>query len=448
MSKDFVRTVLREHAEQNMVRRPNLWPAISGEVLPAGRRGSSLPVISWRPAALSVAFVGLIIAVGALFVLGQPQPVSAEEVLALWEKASKNNYADTISSGYMVTNSRYRQFDTEEPFTDVLLPQLWQSRTEVWYQAPANVLGKIGYTTPDGSLIEGYNLETADATYATLAGHEEIRIMERGPNAPRAFSPLDLGQLLAGSGTPVGPVTKTYTTTLIGTEEVAGRMAYVLEKNVTPEVLEAEARGGFKLYRHKYRLWIDRQLYLVLRLQSWSKGGELVDDMTTEKLELNIPVNPGLFEFQPPAGYLVADMRPATAVQVRQGWRDVARQMQVTLYEPGAFGWYSVQRLKPYYVASQGVVTQAIVRKTSGGGQLLHALVVQGLPSAIDESRLGDSTPVQVGRQQGRLYRKNAAYYLVFDLDGTRILLYSSNAGEVERDLVDVGESLAPVATK
>lgn len=448
MGEDFVRTVLREHAEHHMTSRPNLWLAISGKLQPAQQKGNALPVISWRPVVLAVALVGLFVLAGTLFVLVQPKSVSAEEVLAQWEKASKNNYAGTISSGYLVTNSRYRQFDTGEPFSDVLLPDLWQSRTEVWYQAPDNVLSKTSFTAPDGSVSEGYNLETADTMYVALTGHEEIRIMSKQPGNTRAFAPLNLEHLLTGSGASMGPVTKTYTTTLLGTEEVGGRMAYVLEQNVTPEVLEAEARGGFRLYHHKYRLWIDQQLYLVLKLQSWSKDGELISEMAAEKLELNNPVDPSLFEFQPPAGYVVADMRPATPEQVSQGWRDVARQMQVTLYESGEFGWYSVERRKPYFVSSQGVVTQAIVRKTSRGGQLLHGLVVQGSPSDIDESRLGKSKPVSVGPHQGRLYRKNEAYYIVFDLDGTRILLYSSNGGEVERDLVEVGEALVPVDTK
>jgi hypothetical protein len=58
---------------------------------------------------------------------------------------------------------------------------------------------------------------------------------------------------------------------------------------------------------------------------------------------------------------------------------------------------------------------------------------------------------MQVGSRQGRLYRKAEAYQLVFDVEGTRIMLYSSNSGangEVESQLVKIANSLKPVGKK
>ena len=76
---------------------------------------------------------------------------------------------------------------------------------------------------------------------------------------------------------------------------------------------------------------------------------------------------------------------------------------------------------------------------------------MQGPPFAIDKSWLGSNIQVQAGSRQGRLYKRNEAHYLVFDIGDTRIMLYSSNmSGEdmVVTDLVRVGEALSPVGKK
>jgi hypothetical protein len=273
----------------------------------------------------------------------------------------------------------------------------------------------------------------------------------RRPGSPRAFRALFSKDLF--SSTPgIGPVDKPYTVTLVGTEQILGRDAYVLEWNATPEVLEAEAAGiGFQLIRHKYRIWIDQQFYLVLKMESWNKDGVWIDENNIGTLELNQPVDQALFEFKHPAGYVVADMRPASDQDVARGWREVSKHVAVTLYEPGKAALSFAEARAPYYDASQGAVTQSLVRQTNRGRDFLHALVVQGPPSAIDESLLGSSTPMQVGSRQARLYRKSETYQLVFDIEGTRIMLYSANAGapgEVESDLASIAESLKPVGKK
>jgi hypothetical protein len=94
------------------------------------------------------------------------------------------------------------------------------------------------------------------------------------------------------------------------------------------------------------------------------------------------------------------------------------------------------------------VVSQALI--SSGKyGDALYAVIVQGPQSALREAGMGTGTALQVGSRQGRLYKENEAYQLVFDIEGTRILLYSSNVGDqVLDDLIQVAESLAPIETK
>jgi hypothetical protein len=324
-------------------------------------------------------------------------------------------------------------------------------RTETWYQAPHNLASKtLSHSTADGSFESGH-LEIGDTLYSWISSLPHVRLDMRRPDAPRAFSALFSKDLYAS--TPgIGPVDKPYTVTLVGTEQILGRDAYVVEWNATPEVLEAEAAGiGFSLIRHKYRIWIDQQFYLQLKMQSWNKDGVWIDDRIVETIELNQPVDQALFEFKPAAGFFVADMRPASDNDVAKGWREVSKQVNVTLYEPGEAALSFTEVRVPYYDASQGSVSQSLVRQSGRGRYFLHALIVQGPPSAIDESLLGSSTPMQVGSRQARLYRKLETYQLVFDIEGTRIMVYSANSGapgEVEGHLKTIGESLKPVGKK
>jgi MucB/RseB N-terminal domain len=453
MSEDFVRSELKEHLHESMPNLKDPWPAIRNRI--QAHETERRPWWTWagaislRPMAGAIALalvVALVVAGTSLFV-APPRTVSAEEILANAEKMSKNGVAAGLSSGHIVTVFRNR---TQDPGKDrSATNEVIEGRSETWYEAPDKLFHKSISRMPDGSELQGINLEVGDTMYATLPGHEEIRIMERREGATRTFSPVNAEQLLSPPRG-MGPVEKPYTVTLLGNEQVAGRAAYLLEWNVTPEALEAEAAGGFWLVRHKYRMWIDQQFYLVLKLEAWDKDGVLIDESSVESLELDRPVDSALFVFKPPAGYVVADMRPANANEVEQGWREAARQVNVTLYGPSNTNAIFAELRRPYFVASQGTVTQAVVRELSRG-EVLHALVVQGPTSGIDESRLGKSTPVRVGAWQGRLYKRNEAHYLVFDIGSTRVMLYSSNMGEgsgVADDLVAIGESLSAVGKK
>jgi outer membrane lipoprotein-sorting protein len=448
MSEDFVRSELKEHLQQNMPSSQDPWPQIREKI-----QGSKTVRRSWigsglRPITViaGVAVVLVLALAGALLWPAQPKLVNAEAIVAQAEKVAKDSSSSGLRSGYAVEHWRYNEVDSDLKLKDSLM----EGRTETWYQAPDKLITKSRYHSESDGSFEATYLEIGDTLYQTLGSLPQVNITMRRPESPRTFRALDTEQLYSSPG--MGPVDKPYTVTLVGEEQILGRAAYVLEWNATPEVLAAEKRGGFSLLRHKYRKWIDQQFYLVLKEQAWNRDGDWIDDRVIETLELNKPVDSALFEVTPAAGYVVADMRPADDKDVAQGWREASRQVGVTLYEPGESALaYGAELRKPYYVASQGVVSQALVRPTSRGRYFLDVAVVQGPPSAIDESQLGSSTPTQVGSRQGRLYEWKEAHQLVFDIDGTRIMVYSSNAGapgEVEGRLVSIGESLVPVGKK
>lgn len=452
MSEDFVRSVLKEHLRENMPNSQDPWPEIMGRI-----QGNKIEPRSWVASSVRplTAFAGMAAVVALVLVLAgaftstaQPKLASAEAIVAEAEKVSQDASASGLRSGYSVEHWRHNEIN---PDTMEMKDSVLEGRTETWYQAPDKLLSNgRSHSTADGS-FEYSTLEIGDTLYSSLSSLPHVRLDMRRPDAPRAFSPLFSKDLYAS--TPgIGPVDKPYTVTLVGTEQILGRDAYVVEWNATPEVLEAEAAGiGFSLIRHKYRIWIDQQFYLQLKMQSWNKDGVWIDDRIVETLELNQRVDQALFEFKHRAGFFVADMRPASDNDMAKGWREVSKQVGVTLYEPGEAALSFAEARVPYYEASQGAVSQSLVRQTGRGRYYLDALIVQGPPSAIDESLLGSSTPMQVGSRQARLYRKSEAYQLVFDIEGTRIMLYSANSGEhgeVESRLLSIGESLEPVGKK
>jgi hypothetical protein len=394
---------------------------------------------------LGLALVVVLALAGTLLWPAQPRLVSAEAIFAEAERVSKDRSNGGLRSGHMVEHFRFREVDRDnnQPIDSVL-----EGRNETWYQAPDKVFNKTNSHGSEGTFESSY-LQIGDSHYQTMGSLPQINITTLREDTPRLFKPLDTKALYA-SPARFGAVEKPYTATLVGNEQILGRDAYVMELNVTPELLEAEATGRYSLIRHKYRLWIDQQYYLVLKQQAWNKDGVLMDDNIIETLELNQPVDSALFEVRLAPGHVVADMRPASEKDVAEGWREVSKQVKVTLYEPGEAALSYSEARKPYYVASAGAVTQALARQHNGR-DLLDAVVMQGPPSAIDESQLGSSTPMQVGSREGRLYRKAEAYQLVFDIEGTRIMLYSSNGGangEVESQLVKIANSLKPVGKK
>jgi hypothetical protein len=140
-------------------------------------------------------------------------------------------------------------------------------------------------------------------------------------------------------------------------------------------------------------------------------------------------------------------MRSASRSEIAQSWQDAYGKMNVPLYETSDVVRYGPDLRPPYYEGSQGVVSQALVRRPTNFDRV-RTLIVQGPPSAIDVSRMGSSTGIAVGNQRGRLYGPDKNR-LVLDIDGTRLLLYSPEAyNGVAEELVRLAETLVPVAKR
>ena len=438
MSKDFVKSVLKAHLDAGMPRK-DPWPAIRQRVQTRSTGRRTWWGISMRPVAFAVAGAMIVVLAlaGSLLWTTQPETLDAEQLWAKTEQASQSTTtSETVKSVHMVSRYRYR-FENMTAFAG--------GGAETWYQAPGRRFDKTRSWGVDGVAEDGFSLQEGLAWYQARPGSDVVELTAL--DEPVRFGSLSL--LEATEGIKDHPrVKNAYTLQIIGKEQIAGRNAYVLESLIRPEV-SREDRA--RITTHKQWIWIDQELYVVLKQLLWNEAGDLIEEQNVDLFELNKPVDSALFTL--PTGYVVADMRAASMEERTQGWRDVYSKMNVTLYEPGDLARYGPELRKPYFLASQGVVSQALVRKP-GPDDIVNAVIVQGPASAIDVSRLGKSTGVRVGPYQGKLFGADANR-LVFDIGSTRVLIYDPVSPYdldaypgVADELVRIGESLVAVPKK
>ncbi len=91
-------------------------------------------------------------------------------------------------------------------------------------------------------------------------------------------------------------------TTLLGTEEIDGRPAYLLGK--TPgEEREEEREGALPGYSEKF--WIDKETGMLLRYETYDSSGNLTVKYEILNLKINTDIPDSEFEFEIPEGVTV-----------------------------------------------------------------------------------------------------------------------------------------------
>jgi outer membrane lipoprotein-sorting protein len=498
MSKEFVRSVLVVDADENVPVDANLWPAIHGQVrsteqaLPRQHQPGRLRLaFNWKPLVLSGGFVLLLVAAGMASLLTQPATVSAEEVLARAEQAVK---AETIGlqSFYGEFVSKYRNNPTE-PF--------FESRQETWFQAPDQYAYKLTYDLQDGREYTLFN--GGDGTYSYNYFSDYNQLMVREPNTFPAspttgtlqallFSPANFGDALESARRKLPPVRNPksdprpeymYDVKLVGSEEVAGRLSYVLEMTLVPG---ASVQLPDRQVPEKMKMWVDEEVYAVLRLEGWDAKGNVLQSSAYESFQVNqghSSNQSNIRSFLAAENADVLDLRLADSKEVEQAWQDTVKRASYQLFRPEYLPGV-LQPGRPLYDVERGVTSQVfqgevllpaargprIYDPTPGGDvtivqrtkprliTLAKLAVIQGPPSSISEEKLGGSTPVQIGSLTGRLYtRDGGRSILIFDLDGTRIKLQApvqvvSNASPESlitvNQLVQIAEAMQPVKSK
>jgi hypothetical protein len=473
MSETFARRVVREYAEKNRPSRLDLWPAIYGRIslskkaprpqtrrhqlsgLFSSRLGMKLPALAG-----ALALVLLTLGMAGFLTLNQPRAASAAEVLAQVEQSAKGGAALDIKSFHGDYTFRSRH-DVNGAF--------FESRRETWFVTPDRYLSRGTMRDVDGRERSWFGGTDGKIHYnyrsdmGQLQLYEPLPASESGDNRSMMdplqiylLEPSDLQTVIEGARQKTRPVDPRseprppymYDAKLAGTDTILGRSAYIIELTL---VTGASLQQRGVQIPERVKLWVDKQVYVVLRTEGWDAQGRVLESSGYTSFDINKSVDPAVFNFTPPADAAIVDMRLADAEALGKGWQQASQQAPFALFTVAESSMASLGLIpgRPIFYEARGTVSQMfqaeVVIKVppstwkvqggkytnTGNGSQSDArtevrprlVMVQGPPSSISTAALSGGKAVQVGNITGHMYKRDGLHILIFDRDGTRIML-------------------------
>ncbi len=288
MSKEFVKSVLIEDADQNVPAQANLWPAMHERLQRTTytvRQEKRTP-FRLNPLALGVALTVVVLVLGLVastsLTITQPTPVSAAELLTRVEAAADSN-ASRVNSFHGVVFGEQRNSASQE-FSQV--------RQEHWYLAPdsSRMESHITGTNGDVNVLMWVTNGKTGWSYDPFVGRARPLT---GKDLKARFGAASLNDLLNGT-----MLKGFYNTEVKGTEQVAGRTAYILESTLKPAGEWPPGTSPSEAAR--IMAWVDTEAFFVLRYEAWDAAGNLLSKSAYESFELNGAVDPAMFDAPPP----------------------------------------------------------------------------------------------------------------------------------------------------
>jgi hypothetical protein len=469
MSETFARRVVREYAETNRPHRLDLWPAIYGRIslnrqatrpqtrghqlsaLFSSRLGMKLPALAGA-LALILGTLGMM----GFLTLGQPRAASAAEVLARVEQAAMGGATQDIRSFHGDYTFRSRH-DANGAF--------FESQRETWFVAPDKYLSQgtmrdvdgrewSWFAGADGKLQYNYRSDMGQ-----LQLYEPLPASESGDNRSMMdplqiylLEPSDLQTVIEGARQKTRPVDPRseprppymYDAKLAGSDTILGRPTYVIELTLVPGA--SLQRTGSQI-PERVKLWVDKQIYVVLRTEGWDAQGRVLESSGYVSFEINKSVDAAVFNFTPPSDAAIVDMRLADAGALGESWQQASQQAPFALFTVAEPSLTSLGLIpgRPIFYEARGTVSQmfqaeVVIKvppstwKVRGGKYNTgdgdsrtevrpRLVMVQGSPASISTAALSAGKPVQIGNVTGHMYKRDGLHILIFDRDGTRIML-------------------------
>ncbi len=432
MNERLVREALDEQAGREMPATHDLWPSIRERVQSHGRNqnaGPQRPRLA--PVLMPLLIAGVMVAllaVGAMSWLAQPAPVGAAEILARSEQAAS---APGVKSFHGVHSSRFRN-EASEPFSE--------SHSESWYLAPDKSRSEGRASGHNGGEETSLFLLDGNIIWLYLSEYNAVIMKDRDTTIP-VFGSSDL-QSLTGRGW----LKDWYEPKLLGTDEVLGRKAYVLEFTLKPEDQWPPNSRPSNIARMKS--WIDQQAYFHLKTEGWDAEGNELYQGGYVSFQIDAPLDHSIFSFAPPTGAQVLDARVAEANELNALWKQTAQQVPFRVYRPT--NWLlDTREGRPYYDVAQGALTQAFPRarkdRHNGFEVQMPVITQRASPSA---GLQGDGATVKVGDTTGLYAVNESTQTLTIERDGTQIVLslpvVHGGASMLSR-MIEIAESLQPV---
>ncbi|MDQ3705043.1 MAG: outer membrane lipoprotein-sorting protein [Chloroflexota bacterium] len=288
MSKEFVKSVLIEDADRHVPAQANLWPAMHERLRQTTYtvRQEKRPPFRLNPFALGVALTVVVLVLGLVastsLSFTQPTPVSAAELLTRVEAAADSNAA-RLNSFHGVVSGEQRNSGSQE-FSQV--------REEHWYLAPGNSRMESHITGGNGE-VNVFMWVTNGKTGWSYDPYFGKAMPLTGKDLKGRFGAASLNDLLNRR-----MLKGFYNTEVKGTEQVAGRTAYILESTLKPAGEWPPGTSPSEVAR--IMAWVDAEAFFVLRLEAWDSAGNLLSRSAYESFELNGAVDPAMFDAPPP----------------------------------------------------------------------------------------------------------------------------------------------------
>jgi hypothetical protein len=290
MSKEFVKSVLAEDADEHVPTGANVWPAMHSQLQQAAPTVREPRRLRLNSLALAGALALLLLGLGLLasatltgLTVTQPAPVSAAELLTRVEQATNKGSKSALTSFHGVTVAEQRNRSTEE-FSHL--------REEQWYLAPDSLRMDAHITSKQGEesvLLWVTNGKTGWKYDSYFGKADPLTAKELNGS----FGASGVKEMLGGK-----MVKSFYNVEVKGTTQVGGRGAYVVELTLKPDKEWPQNMWPSEMARSV--LSVDSEFFFILYSQAWDAAGNLLSTQQWESYELNPSVDPAIFNVAPP----------------------------------------------------------------------------------------------------------------------------------------------------
>ena len=261
---------------------------------PAARRGPRV----LRPALASLCLLALL-ALGLNLLPGQTASVSAQEALRRAEQVT--------AFGLSGIRTLHGVMETVAPQSASVV------REEIWVELPARLRKQTTWPPTRQSEAEAQTILTNGGDVwiwsvpasAPNAAPDSIGLIDPAELGTALYTVPNPSVSLDSSGEPAGLCAQSGDQlTLQGEAELLGRTALVVECRTAPSV-----HNGTTYPSERLKLWIDKQLFVVLQHEHYDSTGALFVRSRFSQFEVDVPIPAERFSFTPPSGVPIEDYR-------------------------------------------------------------------------------------------------------------------------------------------
>jgi outer membrane lipoprotein-sorting protein len=385
---------------------------------------------------ISLALVVMVSMIGLLIWFTSPRPVSAAEIMQRASLAATNASAFGLKS-----------------YTGTKI--IWWNNTNEPGKLTLNMQEHIWAKMPNLLRIERYSYPA-----------ELAESLPTPPILPDPATPVKLNAIFVNDGStawwynvlgkymekhipaymPVPSVSTDFQETLrkleqdndnvtqVGTENVAGREAYIL--SFTPKVDGVVLPNSFQI-----KVWIDKQTYIKLGEEYQVQKGAIAYKWQYSEFKPNVNITPEMFTFTPPPNVSVVDLRtPKDEADLAFAWRVLALSAEFKVFRPINIPTHLTME-RPH--VSGGVFSYSVPQLEQefyALGEDLPALVLFEDQGIKDRPVIG--TPVKIDGYDGHYYEEGGRRTLQVARDGTWIFLQANQRVMTKDELFQIARTM------